>query len=271
FFGVGAYFTGLTAVRFGISPFVTALAAGLFVAVLAAGLGCVALRVRGASFVIVTLALVYIGGLTAQAWRGLTGGSTGFTVPSPPSTALGPHLLFYYVFLALFLVILALTWWLRRSKFGLGLVAIREDEDKAEMLGINTMLYKLVAFTLSATFVGVGGGLYGHWRLILYPVFVFSIVFGVSMILSSLLGGLRSLWGPALGALLFIPGSYYLLTSHPQIHVLLTGALLGAVVLFLPDGIIPSVRQRLSRFGAQEASIRDAAQEADPELAKASK
>lgn len=259
FFGLGAYFTGLTSTRLDFNPGLMIPLAGVFVGLAAAGIGYVALRVKGASFVIVTLSLVYMGSLTAQGWRGLTGGSSGLTLPRLELTAQLGHLPFFYAFSLLLLAVLALTWWLRRSEFGRALVAIREDEHKAEMLGIDTALLKLVAFVLSAVFVGVGGGLYAWWRVFLDPIFVFSITVSVNMILVALLGGVRSLLGPALGALLFMPGGYWLLTTYPQVHLLLTGLLLGAVVLFLPDGIIPSVADRLERFRAPAASIREEA------------
>lgn len=262
FFGLGAYFTGITADRLGLDPFLGALGAGVFVALVGAAVGFVALRVRGASFVIVTLSLVYIGGLTAQAWRGLTGGSSGLTLPALGVGGDLAHIPFYYAFLGLLAVVLGVTVLLRRSAFGMGLRAIREDEDKAEMLGIDTDTYKLVAFTLSAAFVGVGGGLYAYWRVFLDPIFVFGITVGVYMILIALLGGIRSLWGPVLGGILFVPGSYQLLTALPDYHLLVTGLVLGAVVLFLPEGIIPSVRARLAR--APAASIREQARDAEP-------
>lgn len=266
FFGLGAYFTGLTSARLDLSPGLMVLAAGVFVGLVAAGVGFVALRVKGASFVIVTLSLVYMGSLTAQGWRSLTGGSSGLTVPRLALTEQVGHLPFFYAFSLLFLAVLALTWWLRRSEFGRSLMAIREDEHKAEMLGIDTATLKLAAFVLSAVFVGVGGGLYAWWRVFLDPIFVFSITVSVNLILIALLGGVRSLWGPALGAVLFMPGSYWLLTTYPQIHLLLTGLLLGAIVLFLPDGIIPSLQARLARYRAPEASIRETDAGQDREL-----
>lgn len=259
FFGLGAYWTGLVVQALDVPPFAAALAAGPVVALAAAAVGFVALRVRGASFVIVTLSLVYILGLTAQAWRGLTGGSSGLTLPSLGVGGDLAHLPFYYAFLALFGGVMGVSQLVRRSTFGLRLVAIREDEEKAATLGIDTDTSKLVAFVLSAAFVGIGGGLYAYWRVFLDPIFVFSITVSVTIILVALLGGIRHLWGPALGAVLFVPASYQLLTTLPDYHLLATGLLLGAVVLFLPDGIIPSLRDATSRRGA--ASIREQARD----------
>lgn len=259
FFGLGAYSTGLLAVNLGVEPFTAALLSGVFVALVATAVGYVALRVRGASFVIVTLSLVYIGSLGAQGWRSVTGGSSGFTLPSLDVGGDLSHVPFYYAFALLALVVLGVSAWVRRSRFGLALTAIREDEDKAEMLGIDTARTKLAAFVLSALFVGIAGGFYAYWRVFIDPIFVFGIVVSVQMILIALLGGVRSLWGPVLGAVLFMPGSYYLLTTFPQWHLLATGVVLGAIVLFLPDGVIPSLQARLQRRGPQAASIREVA------------
>lgn len=259
FFGIGAYTTALLALRADVDPFLAAVLSGFLVAAVAAVVGFVALRVRGASFVIVTLSLVYIGSLGGQGWRSVTGGSSGLTLPTLGVGGALAHIPFYYAFAVLFLLALATSAWLRRSRFGLALTAIREDEDKAEMLGINTPRTKLVAFVLSAVFVGIAGGLYAYWRVFLDPIFVFGIAVSVQMILIALVGGVRSLWGPVLGAVIFMPGSYYLLTTYPQWHLLLTGGVLALVVLFMPDGIIPSVRARLDRFGPEAASIREGA------------
>lgn len=251
FFGIGAYFTGITVVRLDLPPFAMAAAAGLFLAILALPIGYLALRTRGASFVIVTLALVYISGLLAQAWRGLTGGSVGLSLPRLERLGREDvHVPFYFAFLILFIMVLAVSWWIGHSKFGMGLVAIREDEDKAESVGVNTMLYKLVAFCLSAAFVGIGGGVYAYWFSYLDPNFVFDIIIGVNMILMALLGGVRSLFGPALGALLVVPSTEYLVAEFgaTQIHLFATGLLLAAIVLLMPHGIIPAVRDLVSRL-----------------------
>jgi hypothetical protein len=103
------------------------------------------------------------------------------------------HTVFYCAFAALLLLALATWWFIDRSKLGMGLKAIREDEDKAQALGVPTDAYKTSAFALSAGFTAVGGGLYAAWFNALDPVFVFSIVSGANMVLMSLLGGVRHL------------------------------------------------------------------------------
>lgn len=262
FFGLGAYVTALSVTDLGVPGFVAAIGAGVAVGILAVAIGYVALRVRGASFVIVTIALVYITNLLAQGWRTLTGGSQGLIVPSPlnmPRTQ--RHLVFYLIFLFMLAVLLGLWWFINQSKFGMGLKAIRGDEDKAESLGVPTTSFKVVAFALSAGFTAVGGGLYGLWFGRLDPIFAFAIIIGANMVLMALLGGVRYMLGPTLGAFIIAPSTEYFLTAYggTQLHVVLAGLLLAIVVLAMPDGIIPAVRNLSDRRKPPAASIREEA------------
>ncbi|TYB68676.1 branched-chain amino acid ABC transporter permease [Nonomuraea sp. PA05] len=248
FFGLGAYGTGLLVVRLHV-PWALALAvSALLVTVFAVGVGIAAVRVRGASFVIVSIALVSMMNLIVQGWRSLTGGSTGLQVPSPfPGLHRGQtHMVFFYLFLALLAVALLSWWYVSRSRFGAGLRAIREDEDKAESLGVPTGAYKVAAFALSALFVALAGGLYALWFGSLDPIFVFSILIASYMVLMSLLGGVRHLYGPLLGALIVAPaGEYFLIAlGETQIHLTATGLVLVLVVLFMPDGILARLTRR---------------------------
>jgi branched-chain amino acid transport system permease protein len=159
FFGLGAYITGLGVVRLDLPHLPMTVLAGVLVGVLAIPLGYVAMRVRGASFVIVTIALVYMFSLLAQGWRSVTGGSVGLRVPAIGDVSrMQVHTVFYYAFAVMLLVALATWWFLDRSKLGMGLKAIREDEDKAQALGVPTNTYKTSAFALSAGFTANGGG-----------------------------------------------------------------------------------------------------------------
>jgi branched-chain amino acid transport system permease protein len=259
FFGLGAYSTGLIADESRASV-ILALAATFPIAGAAgAVVGIAALRVRGASFVIVTIALVYIGTLLAQGLRSFTGGSRGLDVA--PLFDLGSrasnHAAYTVVFALLAGVVLALWAFIDGSKFGLGLKAVREDEDKAESLGVSTTPFKLVAFVLSTAFVGLAGGLYATWIGFIDPIFVFSVSISANLVLMSLLGGMRSLWGPVLGAALIVPMSEYFLINLPEMHLISTGLLLGGVVLLMPNGIIPSVQSFLDRRRPPAASIRE--------------
>ncbi|UCM87705.1 branched-chain amino acid ABC transporter permease [Streptomyces marincola] len=261
FFGLGAYATGLLTGDLDWPPFVAWFVAGLIVVVLCVPVGIAALRVRGASFVIVSIAFVLILLLVAQAWADLTGGSNGLVVPRPFPDLSRPehHRAFYFLFVALLAVMLLVWWAIDRSRFGAGLKAIREDEDKAQALGVPTRDYKLVAYLVSAFFTALAGGMYALWFGDLDPIFQFSILLGSYMVLMALLGGVRHLFGPLLGAV--IVGSalefFKLEFGDTQLHLVAAAVLLGIVVLFMPDGIIPAARDLARRFGPQGTSIRE--------------
>ena len=141
----------------------------------------------------------------------------------------------------------------------MGLKAIREDEDKAQSLGVPTFSYKLVAFVVSAFFTALAGGLYALWFGFLDPIFQFSILVGAYMVLMSLLGGIRSLFGPLLGAVIVGYAVEYFKNQYgdTQFHLVAMGLLLGVVVLFMPDGIIPALGQLVEPVPAAGASIRE--------------
>jgi branched-chain amino acid transport system permease protein len=260
-FGLGAYGTGLLITKADLPSFVAWAGAGVIVLLLALPVGFAALRVRGASFVIVSIALVLIALLVFQSWSSFTGGSNGLIVPRPFPDLLRPehHRVFFYLYAALLAVALLVWWLIDRSRFGLGLKSIREDEDKAEALGVPTYSYKLIVYVVSAVFTALGGGLYALWFGDLDPIFQFSILIGSYMVLMALLGGVRNLYGPLLGAV--IVGSaleYFKLEfGDSQFHLIATGLLLAIVVLFMPDGIIPAGAKLIGRLQPQASSIRE--------------
>jgi branched-chain amino acid transport system permease protein len=262
--GLGAYATALLITKASLPSFVALFAATALVSLLAVPLGYAALRVRGASFVIVSIALVLILLLVFQSWSSFTGGSSGLQVPRPFPGMLRPehHRVFYFLFAALLAVALLVWWLIDRSRFGLGLKAIREDEDKAESLGTPTFAYKLVVFVVSAAFTGLAGGLYALWFGDLDPLFQFSILTGAYLVLMALLGGVRHLFGPLLGALIVGGGLEYSRFEYGDtpLHLVASGLLLAVVVMFVPDGVIPAVTQLVNRlFASPQVSIREEA------------
>jgi branched-chain amino acid transport system permease protein len=261
YFGLGAYGTGIIVRDLGLPSFVAWALAGVVVAIITVPVGIAALRVRGASFVIVSISFVLILLLVFQGWGSFTGGSNGLVVPRPFPDLMRPehHRVFFYLFAALLAVMLLLWWAIDRSRFGIGLKAIREDEDKAEALGIPTRNYKLVAYVVSATLTGLAGGMYALWFGDLDPIFQFSILLGSYMVLMALLGGIRNLFGPLVGAVIVGVALevFKLELGDTQLHLVATGLLLGLVVLFMPDGIIPAVQAGLRRLGPQSSSIRE--------------
>jgi ABC-type branched-subunit amino acid transport system ATPase component/ABC-type branched-subunit amino acid transport system permease subunit len=261
FVGLGAYTTGILAAKDNVSPFLGCLVGGLVCAVAAAVLSLVTRRTRGMYFIIVTFAALQLLGIVATIWSGLTGGSQGLALPLPTWSLTYQNWPFYYPLLALLVVAVAVSARVRRSKLGLGLFAIADDEDKAAGLGLATGAYKLIAFVLGGTFLGVAGGIYAYYVTFLNVSAVFDIVTSMLIVLSALLGGRGTLWGPVLGAFIIEPLANLTSTSlggadAGAIRLLLFGGLLGLVVLFLPRGLLPTVSAWKNRWKNQ-GQIRD--------------
>jgi branched-chain amino acid transport system permease protein len=253
FFGFGAYTLGLVLARLGIeggyAPFLFVPVAGLVTAVLAAAVGWFALRTRAATFVIVTIAFMFMLQLLAENLVGLTGGGAGLAFPTPPWRGAAYDVPFYYAMLVLAFLGLVVSWWIRRSKFGLGLLAIRDDEDKALAVGVPARAFKLTAFVVSATLVGMIGGVYGYYVTYIYPQFVVDPLVAISMVLMVFLGGLGTLWGPVLGAVILEPAQLWLAYQYgaSRLYLVLYASVFLLVILLMPRGIIPSVRELIAR------------------------
>lgn len=245
FFGVGAYTLAILLrdhrpalfLWNGTSPFLLALGGGLVAGFLGLVVGWIALRTRGAAFVVVTLALLLLGRLIVSNWS-YAGTSVGINLPLAPWTDyLTP---FYYVLLALMLTTIGLSHLIRRSKFGLGLIAIREDEFKAETSGIDTTQYKVLAFTISAFLVGTVGAVWGYNLTYINPDGVFSLTRSGDMILSTYIGGPGTVWGPVIGGTLLTVFQQWASTRFGQLELnrSILGLVLVIIVLFFPNGIL---------------------------------
>ena len=257
FFGFGSYSLGLMIDRLhvagGYAPFALVPVAGLATAVLAVGVGWFALRTRAATFVIVTIAFMFMLQLLAENLVSITGGGGGLSFPIPPWFGADFNPPFYYAMLALALLGLGISWRIRRSKFGLGLLAIRDDEDKALAVGVPTRAFKLTAFVISASLVGMIGGVYGYYVTYIYPQFVVDPLIGISMVLMAFLGGLGTLLGPVLGALILEPSQLLLAYNYggSKLYLILYAAVFLLVILVLPRGIIPSLTVAYDRWKAR--------------------
>ena len=250
FIGLGAYTVGICVTDIGGSPWVWVPVAGLVAGAAAALLGVVAMRARGHAFVILTIAFLFLVQLLATNWDALTNGTGGITLPIPTWSVEYQYWPFYYTLMGLLAVSLLASWWIRRNKFGMGLIAIREDEDKAATVGVSTPTYKILAFAASAVFVGMAGGVYGYYISFIDPLGMFNILLSVQIILSLLLGGRATLWGPVLGAFII---EWLNETSNNEFgggnaRLLIFGGLLALVVLFLPNGIIPTAGAWIERW-----------------------
>jgi len=252
FFGTGAYTFAVIAQSnhlgagygmFGLIP-ISGLVAGL----VAIPFGLVALRTRRHTFVVITIAIFFLFQLVATN-LGITGGSSGLQVVSPNwpgSTYNDP---FYFVALGLLVLAVAASWTIRRSRFGLQLLAIRDDEARARGLGVRVGRVKLTAFVISAIPVGMVGAVYAYFVGQVFPQFVFDPLFDLSIALMAFFGGLGTIWGPLLGGLLLEPLQQYLTFSYSvgDLYLIIYGVIFLAVILLLPMGIVPSVSAWLDR------------------------
>ena len=262
FFGSGAYVAGIAAkdwqitgsAEFALLP-LAAVAAGL----IAVPFGLVALRVRRHTFVVITIAIFFIFQLMAFNLNGLTNGTIGLDAPFLLWSPVTFDQRFYYMALVLALGTVAISWLIKGSRFGLQLRAIRDDEDRAASLGVRAMPVKLTAFVISGAITGLAGALWFFFINQVLPQSGFDPLFDLTVALMAFLGGLGTVAGPLLGALIIEPAQQYLTTqfSNSYLSQILLGALFLAVVLFLPRGLIPTVAAKASgwleqRRGRQE-------------------
>ncbi|HEY6538982.1 MAG TPA: branched-chain amino acid ABC transporter permease [Candidatus Dormibacteraeota bacterium] len=252
FFGTGAYTFAVIAEQdhlgagyglFGLIPI-----AGLVAGLVAIPVGLVALRTRRHTFVVITIAIFFLFQLVATN-LGITGGSSGLQVVEPNWPGATYDDPFYYVALGLLILAVAASWTIRRSRFGLQLLAIRDDEARARGLGVRVGRVKLTAFVISAIPIGMVGAVYAYFVGQVFPQFVFDPLFDLSIALMAFFGGLGTVWGPVLGGLLLEPLQQYLTFSYSvgDLYLIIYGVIFLAVILLMPRGIIPSVSDWLAR------------------------
>jgi len=238
FFGIGAYTTGVLLTRANL-PFAVALPAGGILAMLfGAGIGVPVLRLKGQYFAIATLG---IGETMREVVYNveITGAGTGLVMP-----ILRTPLTFFYLMLAILAAATLVNWWVSESRFGYGLIAIREDEDAAAAMGINTPFYKTIAFALSAAFAGLAGGVYAYWITFIDPDAVFRMTTTIQMIIMAVFGGSGTVLGPLLGALVLSSVSELLATQLATLAELFYGLIIILVVLFMPKGLVDLIWHR---------------------------
>jgi ABC-type branched-subunit amino acid transport system ATPase component/ABC-type branched-subunit amino acid transport system permease subunit len=257
FLGIGSYTGALLAERFEVNPLWFMPAGGAAAFVVALLVGMVVLRARGHAFVIITIALLLAMQVLVTNFDTLTHGSDGVTLPLPTWSFEYQNIPFYYLFLGLLLLTVGLSAWIRRTKFGTGLLAIREDEDKAAAIGVNTTRYKVAAYAISALPIGVAGVVYAYFLTFLNPIGAFSLLTSVTIVLSALLGGRGTLWGPVLGAFVvsIVSEAANVYGGGSDARLLVLGLALVAVVLFLPMGVLPAISARLTRRREAERAV----------------
>ncbi|MBU6496063.1 MAG: branched-chain amino acid ABC transporter permease [Acidobacteria bacterium] len=257
FFGVGAYTEALLSIHWHVPAngdlFWLVPLGGVIATLFAVPIGWISLRVRRHTFVVITIAVFFIFQLSAINFS-FTGGSSGLALPFITWTATDFNNPFYYAGLILVIFITLVSAFVRRSRFGLQLLAIRDDEDRAMGLGVKVTAIKITGFTMSAFAIGCAGAIYAMFQGQIYPQFVFDPTFDVSVALMVFLGGIGTLAGPLLGGLVLESAQQYLTAtySNNSLYLLLFGALFLIVIMFMPQGVVPFVRDKFTKRGELE-------------------
>jgi branched-chain amino acid transport system permease protein len=239
FFGMGAYSAGILIGKAGWAWPVACLAGGVMAMVLALVIGWPCLRLKGPYFAIAMLGLNEVLRVIVSYYEGLTGGGNGLSLPT-----LHASVPIYYAMGLVAIAVTALTYLIITSRFGLRLMTIREDEVAAEAMGIDTFRHKLYAFLLSAVGPGIVGGLAARDQGYIEPLSVFPLITTITMIVMALFGGKGTIWGPVLGAVVLFTFQELVWARFIYLHQLLFGAIIVAVVLLMPRGILGVLQQK---------------------------
>ena len=244
FFGAGAYASTILQMRFGFSPWLGLPASALAGALVGWVIAFLSFRagLKGSYFALITLAFAEVLRIVANSVE-ITGGGLGMLIPAKPGAAnfqFPERVGFYFLILALTVASIAVAVWLKHSRFGAQLAAIRENEDAARALGIDVYTEKVKVMILSGAMCGVGGCFFAQYFLYIDPIIVFGVDKSVEMLLVSMIGGAGTVYGPLIGAVLLagISDATRALTDVQGLSLVLYGTLLVIIIAFLPNGLI---------------------------------
>lgn len=254
FLGIGGYiyilliyflpqFNALQRIGGGIGVFIVSLIAGGVAAIIAGGVGGVVLRLRGAFFAIATIgldfAVYYIVKGSVQSLNPINFPGAQIILPSD---RIVPKSEVFNAMLLVFILVLITNYIIRKSRFGIGLIAIKEDEDAAEVLGVPTAKYKTIAFTLSGFFTGLFGAIMALNGGGVDPL-AFNLSHSIDMIVMIVIGGLGTVMGPIIGGIIYYELYDFLLIHYPEFNLFILGIIVGLMVLFAPEGIVGILRK----------------------------
>ncbi len=282
YYGAGAYGTLVLLQKWEIPPWY-GMWAGMAVAVLLSLIiGSICFRLRGPYFVLASIAVAEIVRITVLNTPAVTNGAEGILLSDLPPFKIGGTVItdfvskvpFYYISLLLAIFTIVVTWLLQNSKLGYYVQAIREDQDAAHSLGISLSLYKSIALAISAALTSLAGSFYAIYIKFIDPSTVLSLDLSVQIVLIAIIGGIGTIYGPLIGALVLVPLSEALrsnviaqglincgvvredsgvgifLKEHlAHAHVLIYGILVVIVILFMPDGVLGFVKKKSRDWG----------------------
>ena len=255
YLGIGAYATTFLAQTFGLTPWIGMFLGGLIAVAIALFLGFLGFRfgLRGVYFVIMTIAFAELARLAVSHIEAL-GSFTGIFIDFNPSFynfQFRGNIPYYYISFGFVVASLIAVRILEVSKVGRFIVAIREDEEAAQALGVNTFKYNMIAIAISAFMTSLAGAFYANYIFYLHPNSLFGMSMSIELILRPIIGGLGTLFGPVIGSIILTPLSeisraYFAKGGLEGLHLILYGVVAILVVLFMPKGIIVYVKRVLN-------------------------
>lgn len=254
FYGLGAYILTILCQKWnipgGFLPLFLLPVIGLVTGFCSLPLGWIALKTRRYVFIVISIAIFALSAQFPNLLSGLITGMSEQSLPIPSWSWDTYNLPFYYTALVLLLLALSVSWYIRYSKYGLSLLAIRDDEDRAQGLGVKVGPYKLGVYMISAIFVGMAGAMNAYFLGFVSPASAFDRSINIAIPLAAFLGGLGTLSGPLIGALMEVPLQQYLTVQFGKQgwDLVLYGVFFLLIIFVLPEGIIPALLRRWSMW-----------------------
>ena len=248
FLGIGAYSSTILYVNYGISPWIGMIIGGFFSALAALVIGGTTLRLKGTFFVLSTVAFAEILKTIAIVSKDLTAGSLGMMIPYDPgftNMIFQGKIPFAIITWAYMMIVIILCVRLEKSKLGYSLIAVGENQEAAENLGVNSTRVMLMSYVVSAVLTSVGGTLFAQYIMFIEPMSLMSVGYSVNFILYAIAGGMGTAFGPMVGAFILVPVTNLLrgyLSFISGLHGFILGMLLIIILLFRPDGILPQLK-----------------------------
>lgn len=246
FFGMGGYAVGVLMTKGKVSFLPSLFVSGIVGIVVGILLGMLLLRLRGHYFALASLGAAEAMRQIMDNLTGLTGGAMGLTLPQMAGKPAQVNTNFYYIMFSLLVLSFAATYWMSRRRLGYALKAIKANEESADVMGINTTLYKVVAWCLGGLYTALAGGIYAYWFTFIEPATMFDVVVVVKLFVILLLGGSGTVMGPLYGAFIFEGISEIVWSRFLNLHLGILGILIILIIFFIPNGLIETLRRGFS-------------------------
>jgi branched-chain amino acid transport system permease protein len=238
FFGMGAYTVAILMTKANFPFAVAFLCAGVISVIAAVLLGMLLLRLKGQYFALGTTGAMLAVRQIVDIWSDFTGGTQGISIPRLPGTPYFANAFFYFFMLGLLVVTVLFVSRLHTNRLGYAFKAIRANEEAANVMGINTTKYKIIAWSLSAFFTGLTGAVYAYWFSYIESKTVFDVLWVTNMFVMIIVGGMGTVLGPVVGAFLLQTVSRYFWSRYMTLHLGILGTIIIFAVLCIPNGIL---------------------------------